>query len=124
VLALCKEVLGLKHPNTITAMANLAIIWRQQGRSNEAERLEVEALALCKEVLGLKHPDTIRAIANLAIINQQSTYNNQEMNLQNMLATSSKNPDSTQQETTHMKPHSRLGTWSRKMAKLGKRKDS
>jgi hypothetical protein len=124
VLELYKEVLGSKHPDTITAMANFASTWRQQGQSDEAEQLKVEVLTLCKEVLGLKHPDTIRAIANLAAINQQCTCNNQEINSQNMLVTSSNNPDSTQQETTHIKPHSHLGTWSKKMAKLGKCKDS
>ncbi|KAF4616252.1 hypothetical protein G7Y89_g15154 [Cudoniella acicularis] len=60
-----KEVLGPKHPDTIMAMANLALTWRQQGRFDEAEKLQVEVLDLRKEVLGPKHPDTILAIANL-----------------------------------------------------------
>ena len=66
-LDLRKSVLGEKHPDTITAMANLASTWWQQGRSDEAERLEVQVLDLRKSVLGEKHPDTITAMANLAL---------------------------------------------------------
>jgi tetratricopeptide (TPR) repeat protein len=47
-------------------MANLASTWRQQGRSDEAEQLQIEVLELYKEVLSTKHPDTILAMANLA----------------------------------------------------------
>ncbi|KAM0139051.1 hypothetical protein ACHAP3_003319 [Botrytis cinerea] len=66
VLALRKEVLGEKHPDTITAMENLASTWWQQGHYEKAEQLEIEVLALQKEVLGEKHPDTITAMASLA----------------------------------------------------------
>ncbi|KAK6605152.1 TPR domain-containing protein [Botrytis cinerea] len=66
VLALRKEVLGEKHPDTIFAMENLASTWWQQGHSEKAEQLEIEVLALRKEVLGEKHPGTIFAMANLA----------------------------------------------------------
>jgi hypothetical protein len=59
-------VLGEKHPDTITAMANLASTWRQQGRLNDAEQLELQVLGLYKEVLGEKHPDTILTMTNLA----------------------------------------------------------
>ncbi|KAM0169104.1 hypothetical protein ACHAPF_010290 [Botrytis cinerea] len=66
VLALRKEVLGEKHPDTITAMASLASTWWDQGHYEKAKQLEIEVLALRKEVLGEKHPDTIFAMANLA----------------------------------------------------------
>ncbi|KFY92169.1 hypothetical protein V500_04277, partial [Pseudogymnoascus sp. VKM F-4518 (FW-2643)] len=66
VLDLYKSELGEKHPDTIGAMANLALTWHQQGRSNEAEHLQSQVLALYKSVAGEKHPDTIRAMANLA----------------------------------------------------------
>jgi hypothetical protein len=107
VLELCKEVLGPKHPDTIRAMANLAATWWQQGRSNEAEPLQVEVLELYKEVLGPKHPDTIRAMANLATINQQSTCD--------------KDPDSDQQEKTRTKPYSRGKDMDKKVGKVGKK---
>ncbi|KFY34264.1 hypothetical protein V494_06919, partial [Pseudogymnoascus sp. VKM F-4513 (FW-928)] len=38
----------------------------EEGRSNEAEQLELQVLDLRKRVLGEQHPDTIRAMANLA----------------------------------------------------------
>jgi Tetratricopeptide repeat len=59
-------VLGEKHPDTITAMANLASTWHQQGRLDKAEELEIHVLELRKAVLEEKHPDTITAMANLA----------------------------------------------------------
>ena len=39
----------------------------EEGRSDEAEQLDVQVLDLRKSVLGEKHPDTIRAMANLAL---------------------------------------------------------
>ena len=41
VLEACKVELGEGHPDTLRAMANLAIIMQQLGRSTEAERLQV-----------------------------------------------------------------------------------
>jgi hypothetical protein len=40
VLALQKEILGEKHPDTIRSMANLAVTYRWQGQSVKAEELE------------------------------------------------------------------------------------
>jgi hypothetical protein len=71
VLELQKSELGEKHPDTTTAMANLASTWQQQGRLDEAEQLGVEVLELQESVLGEKHPDTILAIENLVIIRRQ-----------------------------------------------------
>jgi hypothetical protein len=39
-----RRVLGEEHPNTITAIANLAVTYRNQGRLKEAEELEVKVL--------------------------------------------------------------------------------
>jgi tetratricopeptide (TPR) repeat protein len=47
-------------------LARMGIHYWEQGRSDEAEKLEVQVLELRKSVLGEKHPDTIRAMANLA----------------------------------------------------------
>ena len=54
----------------------------EQGRSNEAEQLEVEVLELSKEVLGARHPDTILAIANLSSTWQQQGRSNEAVPLQ------------------------------------------
>jgi hypothetical protein len=51
-------------------MANLALTWWQQGRSDEAEKLMIQVLELQKDVLGEKHPDTNRVLANLRVIRE------------------------------------------------------
>ncbi len=57
-LALRKEMLGLKqHPDTLLSMNNLAALYNDQGRYEQAEPLYSETLALSKEILGLKHPE-------------------------------------------------------------------
>jgi hypothetical protein len=54
-------------------LANLASTYRNQGRWDEAEKLEVlEVVEARKEKLGSYHPDTLTSLANLA-----STYRNQ-----------------------------------------------
>ncbi|KAF5857543.1 hypothetical protein ETB97_005646 [Aspergillus alliaceus] len=57
---------GPEHPNTLTSMANLASTFWNQGRWNEAEKLELEVLETRKAVLGAEHPDTLTSMANLA----------------------------------------------------------
>ena len=44
VLEQRRRVLGMDHPDTIMAAANLAATYRAQGRYGEAEKLEVEVL--------------------------------------------------------------------------------
>jgi hypothetical protein len=67
VLELRKDVLGEKHPDTITAMANLAATWRQQGQSDEVEQLQAQVVELWKSVLGNKHPHTVAAMKDFHI---------------------------------------------------------
>jgi putative hemolysin len=67
-----KTVLGAEHPDTLTSMANLASTYHNQGRWNEAEKLEVQVMETRKTVLGAEHPDTLTSMANLA-----STYQHQ-----------------------------------------------
>ncbi|KAF1346346.1 kinesin light chain 3 [Lizonia empirigonia] len=67
-----KRVLGDEHPDTLTSMANLAATYRNQGRWNEAEKLEVQVMETRKRVLGDEHPDMLTSMANLA-----ATYRNQ-----------------------------------------------
>ncbi|KAB8235186.1 uncharacterized protein BDW43DRAFT_299123 [Aspergillus alliaceus] len=85
---------GPEHPNTLTSMANLASTFLNQGRWNEAEKLELEVLETRKAVLvvekskterwseadkifmqvmetrktvlGAEHPDTLTIMASLA----------------------------------------------------------
>ncbi|ENH75855.1 Nephrocystin-3 [Fusarium oxysporum f. sp. cubense race 1] len=61
-----RNVLGEKHPDTISSMASLAATYHAQGRYDEAERIDQEVLNLRREVLGESHPDTIGSMASLA----------------------------------------------------------
>ena len=57
---------GMKHPSTLTSMANLAVTYLHQGKYEEARELELEVLDLCNNVLGPEHPDTLISMGNLA----------------------------------------------------------
>ena len=52
-----RTIEGERHPSTLTAMANLASTYRNQGRWDEAVALEEKVLEVSKEVLGERHPD-------------------------------------------------------------------
>ena len=47
-------------------MANLAITYKNQGRWNEAEQLEIQVMDMRKKLLGAEHPHTLISIRNLA----------------------------------------------------------
>ncbi|KAJ7641796.1 P-loop containing nucleoside triphosphate hydrolase protein [Roridomyces roridus] len=57
---------GNDHPDTLSAMANLAVTYGQLGRYQEAEWLKLSVLEQCQKILGDDHPDTLRAMASLA----------------------------------------------------------
>ena len=65
------KLLCAEHPNTLSSMANLAVTYRNKGRWNEAEQLEVQVLEMRKKWLGAEHPDALTSIANFA-----ATYRN------------------------------------------------
>ncbi|KAF2464493.1 putative kinesin [Lindgomyces ingoldianus] len=52
--------------NTLTSMANLASTYRNQGRWEEAESLEVQVMETSKSKLGVDHPSTLTTMNNLA----------------------------------------------------------
>jgi len=60
------RVLGEEHPDTLSAMGNLASTYRNQGRWKDAEELDVKVMEARSRVLGEEHPDTITAMVNLA----------------------------------------------------------
>jgi hypothetical protein len=72
VMETCKNKLGLDHPDTLNSMANLALTYQDQGRSEEAAQLQVEVMETRKKTLGLDHPNTLTSMDNLAL-----TYQNQ-----------------------------------------------
>ena len=63
---LANDHFGERHPDTLTARANLASSYRSAGRTSEAITLEERVLVDRVEVLGERHPDTLTARANLA----------------------------------------------------------
>jgi len=68
-----KRVLSDEHPHTLTSMANLASTYRNQGRWNEAKKLEVQVIETRKRVLSDEHPHTLTSMANLAATWHQRT---------------------------------------------------
>lgn len=65
-MEICKQALGLEHPNTLASIANLACTYRCQGQYKEAEELEKQTMHICNEVLGPGHSNTLIIMANLA----------------------------------------------------------
>lgn len=63
---------GERHPETLAIMFNLASIYQNQGRFEEAEKLEVQLVKIQKKELGESHPDPLSSLAKLS-----STYMNQ-----------------------------------------------
>ena len=84
VLEKMQKILGDEHPNTITAIANLAITLGDQGKLEEAAAMEREVLEKRRKILGDEHPDTITAMANLAaILGAQDNLKGPANNLEN-----------------------------------------
>ena len=48
----CVKVLGVEHPDTLTSMGNLALLYKDQGRWKEAEELKVHVVEALLRVLG------------------------------------------------------------------------
>ena len=66
-LDLERNTLGVEHPDTLGSMANLASTYRNQGRWDEAEKLEVQVMKTSLRVLKEEHPSTLTSMANLAL---------------------------------------------------------
>ncbi|KAF8179790.1 hypothetical protein K438DRAFT_1211607, partial [Mycena galopus ATCC 62051] len=60
-----REILGDDHPDTLTAMNNLADTYHCLSRFEDAEQLQVVVLEKRRKTLSEEHPDTLRAINNL-----------------------------------------------------------
>jgi putative ubiquitin-RnfH superfamily antitoxin RatB of RatAB toxin-antitoxin module len=60
------SLLGIKHPDTLDSLNNLAMIYKAVGRLSKALLLYKECYYLTKQVLGPKHPNTVRSLNNLA----------------------------------------------------------
>ena len=60
-----KEVLGEQHPDTLTALADLANSYSHLEEYKKANELQYIVYFARIEILGNKHPDTLMALANL-----------------------------------------------------------
>ncbi|KAH0562801.1 hypothetical protein GP486_002573 [Trichoglossum hirsutum] len=60
------RLFGEEHPDTISAMNNLASTLGDQGQLDEAAKMKKEVLEKRKRILGEEHPSTISAMNNLA----------------------------------------------------------
>jgi tetratricopeptide (TPR) repeat protein len=69
-LKLRKTKLGADHPDTLTSMNNLAMIYQAVGKRELALPLFVETLGLNKAKLGADHPDTLTSMNNLGMAYQ------------------------------------------------------
>jgi Flp pilus assembly protein TadD len=66
VMETFKTKLGADHPSTLTSMANLASTYSNQGRWEDAEKLELQVMETRKTKLGADYPDTLGIMNNLA----------------------------------------------------------
>jgi hypothetical protein len=62
-----RRILGEEHPDTLTAMNNLASSLSAQGDLQGARQLEEAVLRIMRRVLGEEHPHTLISMNNLAL---------------------------------------------------------
>ncbi len=67
-LSIFEKALGPDHPDTGTALSNLALVYADTGRYAEADPLYKQALSIFEKALGSDHPDTGTALSNLAAL--------------------------------------------------------
>jgi len=65
-LALQREILGSKHPDTLVTIACLALVLKKQGDLNASKAYFKEAMFSCREELGPRHRSTLIAVNNYA----------------------------------------------------------
>lgn len=66
IVARAHDAFGSEHPDTLTAMNNLAHTLWTQGNHAEARMLQERVLEVRRRVLGQEHLDTLTAMNNLA----------------------------------------------------------
>ncbi|MBL8252033.1 MAG: tetratricopeptide repeat protein, partial [Candidatus Competibacter sp.] len=82
-----EQKFGPAHPNTLTSVNNLALLYQAQGRYGEAEPLHQRALAGFEKGLGPMHPDVLLSVNNLAALYRaQGRYGEAEPLYQRALA--------------------------------------
>jgi tetratricopeptide (TPR) repeat protein len=73
---ICESV-GKEHRSTLTC--NLAMVLEDQGKYEQAEEMNQQALSLRETVLGKEHPDTLASMNKLAtVLSDQGKYEQAE----------------------------------------------
>lgn len=62
-----KRALGPDHPDTLTSMDQLGVLYNYQGRYAQAEALLSQVLAARQRVLGSEHKDTLATMSHLGL---------------------------------------------------------
>jgi tetratricopeptide (TPR) repeat protein len=74
-LELCRNLIGLEQPRTLSSMNELGRALHKQGKYFEAEQMHKQTLELRVKVLGLKHPNTLDSMNNLGMaLHRQGKY--------------------------------------------------
>jgi hypothetical protein len=62
------QLRGPDHPDTLTSMNNLAVLYQTRGKYDEAQTLCQQVLEVRRQKLGPDHPDTLTSMNNLAVL--------------------------------------------------------
>jgi tetratricopeptide (TPR) repeat protein len=74
-----EKELGVRHPDTLKSVNNLALVLCEQGKYKEAEKLHRRALEGSEKELGVRHPNTLKSVNNLAsVLCEQGRYKEAE----------------------------------------------
>lgn len=60
-----EKLWGFKHIFTLSIVNNLGLLYTNQGKMNEAEKMYQLALRGCEKALGLKHMSIVKIAGNL-----------------------------------------------------------
>jgi tetratricopeptide (TPR) repeat protein len=73
-LAICEQQLGALHPDTAQSLNDLALLYSDQGKDEQAEPLYQRALAIRERQLGPQHPDTANSVWWLATLSERQQH--------------------------------------------------
>ncbi|WP_413199576.1 CHAT domain-containing protein, partial [Nostoc piscinale] len=66
--AIFEKVLGKEHPDVASSLNNLALLYKKQGKYQQAEPLYQRSLAIFEKLLGKEHPLVATSLNNLALV--------------------------------------------------------
>ena len=114
-----KEILGEKHPSTLSSLNNLANFYSDLGDYNKAIEAGIKVYNASKEILGENHPHTLSALNNLTNSYSELGDYNKAFELQNTVYNKSKeilgdkHPDTLASLTNLASSYSDLGDYNK-----------